>query len=257
MNDQVREVVVKEKVVSTDDGPMTVTIRHPDSGGPFPVVIVYHDGPGLREDIHDVTRKLADAGYYAVLPDLYHRLGRQISFDMAGIAQGPGSPEFDRLMAAVTSLSDDMVLADTAAVLDATARDTAADMGAKAAMGFCMGARFTLRLLAAEPEGFAAGSALHPSNCVTDNPDSPHRSIGKISAELFVGLGAADTISPLDLNKPLRDELGQPSVKATVEVFDEADHGFMFPHYPAYQQHAAAVSWDRTLELFHRALVNG
>ncbi|WP_236792184.1 dienelactone hydrolase family protein [Amycolatopsis sp. GM8] len=233
---------------------MTVTIRHPDGGGPFPVVIVYHDGPGLRADIHDVTRTLADAGYYAVLPDLYHRLGRQISFDLAGIGQGPGSPEFDRLMAAVTSLGDDMVLADTAAVLEATATDTAAGPGAKAAMGFCMGARFTLRLLAADPTGFAAGSALHPSNCVTDDPDSPHRSIGKISAELFVGLGAADTLSPLELNQPLRDELGAPSVKATVEVFDGADHGFMFPQLPAYQQHAASVSWDRTLDLFRRAL---
>lgn len=250
-------MVEKEEIVQTDDGPMTVTIRHPDSGGPFPVVIVYHDGPGLREDIHDVTRKLADAGYYAVLPDLYHRLGHQISFDLAGIGQGPGSPEFERLMSAVTSLGDDMVLADTAAVLDATAKDAAADLGSKAAMGFCMGARFTLRLLAADPDGFAAGSALHPSQCVTDDPDSPHRSVGHISAELFVGFGAADTLSPLELNKPLRDELEQPTVKATVEVFDGAGHGFMFPRLPAYQEHAASVSWDRTLAMFHRALVNG
>ncbi|GAA3546772.1 dienelactone hydrolase family protein [Amycolatopsis ultiminotia] len=250
-------MVEKEEIVETGDGPMTVTIRHPDGGGPFPVVLVYHDGPGLRADIHDVTRKLADAGYYAVLPDLYHRIGPQISFDIDGIAEGPGAPEFDRLTAAVTSLDDDLVLADTAAVLAAAARDAAADMNSKAAMGFCMGARFTLRLLAARPGQFAAGSALHPSNCVTDDPDSPHRSIGAISAELFVGLGAADTISPLELNKPLRAELGQPSVKATVEVFDGADHGFMFPHYPAYQRHAASVSWDRTLELFGRALPTG
>ncbi|MGW4589485.1 dienelactone hydrolase family protein [Amycolatopsis thermoflava] len=249
-----RELIEKEEVVRTDDGPMTVTVRHPDDSGPFPVVIVYHDGPGLRADIHDVSRKLAGAGYYAVLPDLYHRLGRQISFDLAGIGQGPGSPEFDRLMAAVTSLSDDMVLADTAAMLEVTAKDPAADMNAKAAMGFCMGARFTLRLLAADPAGYAAGSALHPSNCVTDDPDSPHRSVGKISAELFVGLGAADKLSPLELNKPLRDELGRPPVTATVEIFDGADHGFMFPQLPAYQQHAASVSWDRTLELFHRTL---
>jgi carboxymethylenebutenolidase len=250
-------MVEKEEVVQTDDGPMAVIIRHPDGDGPFPVVIVYHDGPGLREDVHDVTRKLAAAGYYAVLPDLYHRLGPKISFDMEGIAQGPGSPEFDKLITAVTSLADDMVLADTVALLDATARDTAADLRSKAAMGFCMGARFTLRLLAADPGGYAAGSALHPSNCVTDDPDSPHRSIGRISAELFVGLGAADTISPLESNKPLRDELARTSGKATVEIFDGADHGFMFPRYPGYQERAASVSWDHTLELFQRTLVGG
>lgn len=248
-------MIETDVVVETGDGPMTVTVRRPDGDGPFPVVVVYHDGPGLRDDLHGVTRRLADAGYYTVLPNLYHRLGRQISFDMDGVAQGPGSPEFDRLIAAVSSLEDGAVLADTAAVLDATATDPAADMGAKAAMGFCMGARFTLRLLAARPGAFSAGSALHPSFCVTDDPDSPHRSVGAISAELFVGLGGADTISPLEANAPLRDELARPPVRAAVEVFDGADHGFMFPHYPGYQEHAATVSWDRTLDLFRRTLV--
>lgn len=247
-------MVEKEEVVHTADGPMSVTIRHPDGDGPFPVVIVYHDGPGLREDIHNVTRKLADAGYYAVLPDLYHRIGPKISFDVAGIGQGPGFPEFERLMAAVGSLEDDKVLADTDALLNVIAKDPAAGAGAKAAMGFCVGARLTFRLLAADPDGFAAGAAMHPSFCVTDDPDSPHKSVGRISAELFVAFGAADTLASLELNKPLRAELGRPSVKATVEIFDGADHGFMFPRLPAYHEHAASVSWDRTLELFDRAL---
>lgn len=249
-------MIEKEEMVHTADGPMAVAVRHPDGDGPFPVVIVFHDGPGLRGDIHDVTRKLAGAGYYAVLPDLYHRIGPKISFDMAGIGQGPGSAEFERLMAAVGSLEDDKVLADTAALLDVAATDPVAGVGAKAAMGFCVGARLTLRLLAADPDGFAAGAIMHPSFCVTDDPDSPHKSVSKISAELFVGFGAADTLAPLELNKPLRDELGRPSVKATVEIFDGADHGFMFPQLPAHQEHAASVSWDRTLEMLRRTLVD-
>ncbi|MBW0114764.1 dienelactone hydrolase family protein [Pseudonocardia sp. KRD-169] len=235
---------------------MSVTIRHPERDGPSPVVVVYHDGPGLREDIHDVTRRLADAGYYAVLPDLYHRIGPRISFDMAGIGRGPGSPEFERLMAAVGSLDDVEVLADTAAMLDLIAKDPAAGVGAKAAMGFCVGARLVFRLLAADPDGFAAGAAMHPSFCVTDDPDSPHRSVGDISAELFVGFGAADTLASLELNQPLRQELARPTVNATVEVFDGADHGFMFPRLPSYDEHAASTSWDRTLAMYHRALVD-
>jgi carboxymethylenebutenolidase len=234
---------------------MAVTMRHPEGNGPFPVVIVYHDGPGIRGDIHDITRRLSHAGYYAVLPDLYHRLGRYITFDMAGVAKGPGSPEFTRLIQSVESLNDDSVLADTTALLDLISKDPAARSTSKGAMGFCMGARFTLRLLAAEPAQFAAGSAMHPSNCVTEEPDSPHKGIEKIAAEMYVGLGAADQISPLELNTPLRDELARPGVNATVEIFDGADHGFMFPNYPSYQEHACVVSWDRTLDLFERTLI--
>lgn len=247
-------MIEKDVLVQTADGPMTVAVRHPDGDGPFPVVVVFHDGPGLRPDVHDVTRTLADAGYYAVLPDLYHRIGPTISFDMAGIGKGPGSPEFERLMAAVGSLDDDTVLADVAALLDTTAHDPAAGTGPKGAMGFCVGARLTFRLLASDPDGYAAGAAMHPSFCVTDDPDSPHTVIGTIPAELFVAFGAADTLASLEHNKPLRDELGRSSVRATVEIFDGADHGFMFPHLPAYHRHAASASWERTLALFDRAL---
>lgn len=242
------------ETVETSDGAMAAIVRRPEGSGPFPVVIVYHDGPGIREDIHDVTRRLAEAGYYAVLPDLYHRLGPQIAFDIAGIAQGPGSPEFTRLLQAIDSLTDDMVARDTRSLLQVVSGDPSADTSSQGAMGFCMGARFVLRLLAADPDGFVAGSALHPSFCVTDGPDSPHRSVHKIRAELFVGLGAADTVSPLETVKPLRDELERSGVNASVEVFDGADHGFMFPNYPAYQEQAATASWTRTLELFERAL---
>ncbi|TCK26791.1 dienelactone hydrolase family protein [Pseudonocardia endophytica] len=247
-------MIEKDLTVATADGPMTVAVRRPDGDGPFPVVVVFHDGPGLREDVHDVTRTLADAGYYAVLPDLYHRIGPRISFDMAGVGQGPGSPEFERLMAAVGSLDDDAVLADTSALLAVVADDPAAGDGVKGAMGFCVGARLTFRLLASDPDGFAAGATMHPSFCVTDDPDSPHRSISSISAELFVAFGAADTLAPLELNEPLRDELGRPPVRASVEIFDGADHGFMFARLPAHHEHAASVSWERTLALFDRAL---
>ncbi|MBN9112398.1 MAG: dienelactone hydrolase family protein [Pseudonocardia sp.] len=231
---------------------MAVAVRHPDGAGPYPVVVVFHDGPGLRPDVYDVAGTLAEAGYYAVLPDLYHRIGPRIAFDLAGIGQGPGSAEFERLMAAVGSLDDDVVLADVTALLDAVAEDPAARRGTKGAVGFCVGARLTFRLLAARPYEFTAGATMHPSFCVTDEPDSPHLSVGSLGAELFVAFGAADTLAPLEVNKPLRDELARAN--ATVEIYDGADHGFMFPGLPAYDEHGATTSWTRIRELFGRAL---
>ncbi|GAA1862810.1 dienelactone hydrolase family protein [Pseudonocardia ailaonensis] len=245
-------MIEQELAVETADGPMAVAVRRPDGPGPYPVVVVFHDGPGLRRDVYDIVARVAEAGYYAVLPDLYHRIGPKIVFDLAGIGRGPGSPEFERLMAAVGSLDDEAVLADVAALLDAVAADPAAGSGAKGAMGFCVGARLTFRLLAARPDEFVAGATMHPSFVVTDEPDSPHRSVGRLAAGLFVAFGAADTLAPLEVNAPLREELARAN--ATVEIYEGADHGFMFPGMPAYHEHAATGSWKRTLDLFSRSL---
>ncbi|SDH47149.1 dienelactone hydrolase family protein [Pseudonocardia oroxyli] len=246
-------MIDKELLVQTADGPMAVAVRHPDEEGPHPVVVVFHDGPGLRKDIYDVAAKVAEAGYYAVLPDLYHRIEPKMSFDLSGIGQGPGSPEFERLMKAVGSLDDAKVLADVAATLGAVTEDPAArGSGAKGAVGFCVGARLTFRLLAARPDEFVAGATMHPSFCVTDEPDSPHLSVGSLGAELFVAFGAADTLASLEVNKPLRDELARAN--ATVEIYDGADHGFMFPGLPAYHEEGATTSWERIRELFGRTL---
>ena len=45
----------------------------PATGGPFPVVLVGAEIFGLNPYMKDVCRRLAKAGYYAIVPDLYTR----------------------------------------------------------------------------------------------------------------------------------------------------------------------------------------
>ena len=52
---------------------MTVFTVHPEGEGPFPVAVVFMDAPGYREELKEHTRRYAAGGYYAVLPDLFHR----------------------------------------------------------------------------------------------------------------------------------------------------------------------------------------
>ena len=56
--------------VKTPDGMMDCFVCYPE-GQPLPAVILYMDIPGIREELRDMCRHIAEQGYVAVLPDLY------------------------------------------------------------------------------------------------------------------------------------------------------------------------------------------
>ena len=55
---------------------METFICHPERGGPHPTVMLLMDAPGIRDELRDMTRRLASAGYFVLLPNLYYRAGR-------------------------------------------------------------------------------------------------------------------------------------------------------------------------------------
>ena len=69
--------------IETADGQMETFLAHPEGEGPFPVVVLYMDAPGIREEFYEFTRRIAREGYTCVLPDLYYRRGR-VRLDLAG-----------------------------------------------------------------------------------------------------------------------------------------------------------------------------
>src|SRR5436190_19262964 len=120
----------REAHVQTSDGTMTTFFAHPDDGGPFPVVLVYMDALGLREELRGIGRRIADAGYYAVVPDLYYRLGDGITFDASKL-DDPESGEMERMFGMIQKISDDQVMTDTRAMLDEVEGDSLASGGPK------------------------------------------------------------------------------------------------------------------------------
>jgi carboxymethylenebutenolidase len=245
---------VAEKTIRIDtgDGRCTTFIAHPDGEGPFPVVMFYMDASGIREELRDMARRIAGHGYYTVLPDFYYRFGDNVSFDPAKLS--PGSEEMNRMFATMGKLSDDMVIADTQAILHHVAGDAAAASGPRGCVGFCMGGRHVLRVMSALPDEYAAGAGLHPSFLVTDAPDSPHLGAATIRGELYLSYGEVDQIAPASNVPVLTEQFESAGVKAEFDVHAACDHGFMFPGHHAYNEGAAERSWERTLDLFGRNL---
>jgi len=94
-----------------------------EQGGPFAPVVIYMDVWGLREELYDIARKVAVAGYYVVLPDLYYRQGR-IRHQWRNergqmISMHNLEPERQvQVRAPLQKLTDAMVVADSGAILD-------------------------------------------------------------------------------------------------------------------------------------------
>ena len=161
----------REFNVTTPDGVMPCFATWPEGDGPHPVIVLYMDAPGIREELYNFARRIAAQGYYAVLPDLYYRLGTH-RFNLANRTE----KMTEMIFAAWHSLSNADVVNDTAALLDALGDDAAASDGPYGLCGLLHERRFRDRrgrLLC--PDRFAANVSLYGVWIVTDKPTiHPH-----------------------------------------------------------------------------------
>lgn len=247
-------MIEAELEVPTPDGPMTVFTVHPDAGGPHPVAVVFMDGVGYREQVKENARRFAAGGYFCVAPDLYHRAGRGLHFDVSRMASGLESPDADRLRAAAASVTPEHVVADTEAALAAAASDPAAAAGARVCVGYCLGARAALTAVSRLPGEFAAAAGIHPGALVTEAADSPHRDLATVRGELYFAFAEQDrTATPESIDR-FREEMAARGVRGEVERLPGTTHGFAMEDLPVYQREATERHFEKTLALWRRSL---
>ena len=112
--------------IDTGEGLMETFICHPERSGPHPTVILLMDAPGIRDELRDMTRRLASAGYFVLLPNLYYRAGRDSTFGADVLDKE--SPEYTRMRAIRTKMTIPPVMRDFAKLLEfADGEEQAAD----------------------------------------------------------------------------------------------------------------------------------
>ena len=127
----------REFDVTTPDGTMPCFAAWPDADGPHPVIVMYMDAPGIREELYNFARRIAAQGYYAILPDLYYRLGTH-RFNLSNRTE----KMTEMIFAAWHSLANADVVSDTGALLEALGEDDAASDGPMGCVGYCMSGAF-------------------------------------------------------------------------------------------------------------------
>ncbi len=229
---------------------MVVLRKRPVGDAVWPRVVMFHDGPGIRGATHEFAARLAGEGYEVLVPDLYHRHGRLLGWELHERQADPSL--VDRLWEMLSTLTDAGIQADLDATLKANDDD---DEEPLATIGFCVGARAAFRSMMRLPHRFVAGALWHPSFLVDDQPDSPHLSAGGLGAPLFVGIGDADQMQPLASHLPFLDAI-RPLPDVEIAVYPGADHGYTWRGWPSYHEAAATASFASTIALFRRAFAD-
>jgi carboxymethylenebutenolidase len=237
------------ETVKTPDGNMDVFVAHPQGTGPFPVVVQVMDALGQREELCEHARRVAAWGYYVLAPDLFYRVGLKGPIDLS-------KPEgMQQIMAAMGDLSDARATSDVNAVLELAGRDAAAGKGKIGVYGFCMGGRLTLVLCQALGERVAVAASMHPGGLVVDKPDSPHRHLDRVKAEIYFGIADKDDTATPGQMKELEAALGARKIRYELEILPQALHGYMMPGRAAvYNEAAAEKVWGIMQPLFKRNL---
>lgn len=240
-------MIERELQVPTVDGEMTTFVFHPEHAGPHPVVLYLMDAPGIRQAMRDMASRLATAGYYVMLPDLYHRGGpfREL---------GQSDEDAHRRTELMATITPTNVVADAVAPLEVADGDDAARAGAVGVVGFCMSGGMALAVARALPDRVAAAASIHGAWMVRDTPDSPHLDLDSVRAEVHLAWVDGDPTAPADTMHVLLDALDGAGVSVTLDVETDAQHGFAPPGGARYDRAASERHWERVHSLLRRNL---
>ncbi len=232
--------------ITTTDGDMPTFVVHPTEGGPYPVVVFQMDAPGMREEIRDMSRRVAAEGYYVIAPMLYYRWVREYNLFETG--------DRDRMFDLMNGLSNAMASADVAACLDYAEAETAADATRCGTVGYCMSGPFAIVVAADHADRVQAAASIHGVRLAVDADDSPHNRLTEIPGEIYVACAETDEYAPPEMVEAFTAAMTEAGTDGQVEWYPGTEHGFAFSERPHYDREASEQHWTRILDLFHRRL---
>jgi len=233
---------MKESTVSvtTAEGPMDLHGFVPDgaAGRRIPAVIVLQEAFGVNAHMKRVCRRVAELGYAAFAPELYHRSGPGVTY---------GYDEFPKLRPLLAGLTTERILEDLRAAHGHVGALPFVDAGRIASWGFCMGGWASVLVACEMPlaaaVSFYGGGMVRPREGIAFTPIIDR--LERVGCSLLLVYGAQDpSIPPEDIGA-MRAALASHGKPHEVEIYPDAGHGFFCEDRPAYHRASAEAAWKR------------
>jgi len=238
--------------IETRDGLCPSYVYRPAGSGPWPAVLVYMDGIGIRPAMLEVGERLATYGYFVLLPDLFYRSGPYAPMNPAEMFSDPEKRKvlMEKYFALATQAN---IMADTKAFLDYLAAQPDVTPGGIGTTGYCMGGLMSLTAAGTYPEEIVAAASYHGGRLATDDPGSPHLLAPKMNARVYVAGAIEDPSFTDEMKARLEDALTRAGVHHKIETYP-AKHGWVFRDTSVYDAAAAERHWQSLTGLFDATL---
>lgn len=207
-------------------------------GGEGPGVLVLHAWWGLNSFFKEVCERLAQAGYVALAPDVYHgKIATTI--------------EEAQQLRKVYEGEQEQALADMTAAVTYLRQHPAVRGQGIGCVGFSMGAWSAYELSCARPSDIVAVVAFYG----VGNPEADYSGARAVYLGQYV---EHDEWEPDEFVNQLETKLRADGREATFHRYSGAGHWFMEENRPdAYNAEAARVAWERTLDFLRLHLQPG
>lgn len=200
---------------------------------PAPGVVVIQEWWGLTSHIKSVAERFADAGFAAVVPDLY---------------RGQVAAEPDEARKLAMELQYEQAQKDVQGAVNYLLAQPFVQPKKVGVIGFCMGGRLAGRMTMSM-NNLSATVAFYGVQALSDED------VAKISAPLLGIYGELDQGFPPDVIRENDRKLSAAGKPHELVVYPGAPHAFFNDSRPhIYQQAAAQDAWQRTLTWFRRYL---
>jgi carboxymethylenebutenolidase len=225
--------------IEVDSSDMRLYVALPETEKPAPAVLVIQGQSGV-DDFLEVTRTIAEHGYVAAAPDLFHR-------DPSD-CQDDGPTRRGRLR-------DQSVIQDVNAAIAFLRQHPRVGGSRLGIVGFCMGGRIVYLMAAASTE-LSAGVMYYGSDIMRPWGEgrSPFERTADINCPIMGHFGAEDeNPSPADMRK-LDSEMLRLDKPHQFFQYPNAAHAFANLGSAKYRADAANASWPRTFDFLARHL---
>jgi carboxymethylenebutenolidase len=200
-------------------------------------VIVIQEAFGITDHIMDVCRRVADAGYLAVAPHVFHRTGDPvIAYD-----------KMQEVVPHIMELNREGIEADLKATLDYLVEQ--GFTGRKVAiMGFCMGG--TIAFFAGAQWQLGAAITFYGGGIVMGRFGLPTllEMVPQLRTPWMGNYGDLDQSIPLTEVEVLRRAVEASGTPVEVNRYADADHGFHCNDRSAYHEASSKDAWAKTVK---------
>jgi carboxymethylenebutenolidase len=207
-------------------------VQPKDAAGKLPAVLVIHENRGLNPYIEDVARRLGAAGFLAFAPDALAPLGGY-----------PGNDDEGRELQAKRDRNE--MVEDFIAGANLL-KEHELSNGKVGVVGFCFGGGMANTLAVRLPDVVVAAVPFYGGQPSAEDT-------AKIKAELLLHYAEHD--GRINAGWPTYEEaLKANGVKYTMHMYEGANHGFHNDTTPRYDEAAAKLAWQRTIDFFNGQL---